>query len=123
MTKLKKIKLQNYCGYRDFELDFMDGDKIKNLAIFYGPNGTFKSTFLGAVDLLISPNRFTQKKNILTFRRLKYHRDYQAGKEAFWTKVNDLKMEATFEVKGEEKKVILEDNIQGIIFAGLTVDE
>lgn len=123
MAKLKKIRLINYCGYRDFELDLTDGNDVKRFAIFYGPNGSFKSTFLGAVDLLINPMRFTKKKNTLTFRKLKYHKDYSSGLETLYSDVNDLLMEGIFLVDGKEKKVVLEDNIKGQIFAGRIVDE
>lgn len=123
MVKLKKIKLKNYCGYRDFELDLTDGDNVKMWAMFFGPNGSFKSTFINALDLLASPSRFTQKKNMLTFRRLKYHKDYASGSEAMYTEMNDLKMEAIFSCDEKEKKVILEDNIKGVIYAGRQVDE
>ena len=58
MIKLKKIRLKNYCGYKDFELDLTDGDGdgIKTWAMFFGPNGTFKSTFLRAVESLANPS-------------------------------------------------------------------
>jgi len=123
MAKLKKIKLINYCGYRNFELDLSEGDGVRRWAMFYGPNGTFKSTFLRAVDLLSRPMAFTKKKNILTFRKLKYHHDYISGTETMYEDVNDLKMEGIFLVDGEEKRVILEDNIKGVIFAGRQVNE
>ena len=123
MIKLKNIKLTNYCGYRDFELDLTEGNSVKKWAMFYGPNGSFKSSFLYALDLLSSPKRFFKKRNIMTFRKLKYHKDYCTGAEPMYTDVNNLKMEAIFLVNGIEKKVILEDNIQGVIYAGRTVDE
>lgn len=123
MLKLKRIKLKNYCGYKDFELDLTEGNNVKRWAMFYGPNGTFKSTFLRAVELLSNPSYFTKKKNIMTFRKLKHHNDYYAGSECMYTDVNDLMMEGIFLLNGEEKKVILEDNIKGIIYAGRTVDE
>lgn len=123
MIKIKSMKLKNYCGYRDFEIDFTDGEDVKMWAILYGPNGSFKSTFLQAVDLLINPTRFTMKKNMLTFRRLKYHEDYAAGSEATFNDVSHLIMEAVFDVNGIEKKVVLEDNVNGVIFAGRQVDE
>ncbi len=123
MVKLKNIKLKNYCGYKDFELDLTDGEGVKKWAMFYGPNGTFKSTFLYAVDLLANPSRFTKKKNILTFRKLKHHKDYHSGIEPMYTEVNDLKMEATFLIDKEEKRVILEDNIKGVIHAGRQVNK
>ena len=58
MIKLKKIKLINYCGYKDFELDLTDGDGVKKWLMMYGPNGSFKSTLLRAVELLSNPNWF-----------------------------------------------------------------
>lgn len=123
MIKLKRIKLKNYCGYRDFELDLTDGDNVKRWAMFFGPNGTFKSTFLRAVELLVNPSFFTQKKNLMTFRKLKHHHDYHAGSEPMYTDINDLLMEGVFLVDGEEKRVVLEDNIKGVIFAGRAVDK
>ena len=123
MAKLKKIKLVNYCGYRDFELDLTDGDNIKNWTVFFGPNGVGKSNFIRAVDLLARPSAFTKKKNILTFRKLKYHHDYIFGVETMYDEVNELKMEGTFLVGVEERKVILEDNIKGVIYAGRKVDK
>jgi len=123
MLYLKKIKLQNYCGYKDFELDFTDNDNIKTWTILYGPNGTFKSTFLRAIDLLANPKRFIHKNNILTFRKLKHHNDYNVGSENLYSEVTDLKMEATFVINGIEKRVILEDNIKGITYKNRVVDE
>ena len=75
MIKLKNIKLKNFCGYKDFELDLTDGDDVKKWVMLFGPNGTFKSSFLHAVSLLSSPMVFTKKKNILTFRKLKNHHE------------------------------------------------
>lgn len=123
MIKLKSIKLKNYCGFRDFELDLTDGDSVKTWAMFYGPNGVGKSNFIRAVDLLSRPKAFQQKKNILTFRKMKYHHDYISGAEPMYEHANDLMMEGTFLIDGEEKKVVLEDNIKGIIYAGRTVDK
>ena len=123
MIKLKKIKLKNYCGYKDFELDLTDGDGVKKWLMLFGPNGTFKSTLLRAVELLANPSFFTKKKNIMTFRKLKHHHDYHAGSEPTYTDINDLIMDGIFLVDGEEKRVILEDNIKGVIYAGRTVDK
>jgi len=95
---------------------------LKKWAIFYGPNGSGKSNLIRAVELLASPRVFTKKKNILTFRKLKYHHDYIYGVETMYEDINDLTMEATFLIGEEEKKVILEDNIKGVIFAGRKVD-
>ncbi len=123
MIKLKKMKIVNYCGYRNFELDLSDGEGVRKWTIFYGPNGVGKSNFIRAVELLASPKIFKQKKNILTLRKLKYHHDYVYGAEPMYDEVNELTIEATFLVGGEEKKVILEDNIKGVIYAGRQVNE
>jgi hypothetical protein len=90
--------------------------------MLYGPNGSYKSSFLRAVESLSSPIRFEGRKNTMLFRRLKYHHDYASGIEAMYTDVNDLYMEATFINNSEEKKVIIEDNIKGVINAGRKVD-
>jgi predicted ATP-binding protein involved in virulence len=123
MIKLKNIKLINYCGFKNFELDLTEGKDVKKWTMLYGPNGSFKSSFLTAVSLLSYPMVFTKKKNILTFRKMKYHHDYSSGLETLYAKVNDLKMEALFKSKQKEKRVILEDNIQGVISSGRQVDE
>lgn len=125
MIKLKKIKLKNYCGYRDFELDFTDSDgNIKTWAMFFGPNGVGKSNIIRAVDLLASPiTKFTQRKNFIPFRKLKYNKDYITGAELLYDDVEDLLLEAVFDLNGEEKRVVLEDNIKGQIFAGRQVDK
>ncbi len=123
MIKLKSIKLKNYCGYRNFELDLTDGDSVRRWTMFFGPNGVGKSNFIRAVDLLARPKAFTLKKNILTFRKLKYHHDYISGAEPMYEHVNDLMMEGIFDVNGEDKRVVLEDNIKGILFAGRKVDK
>jgi predicted ATPase len=123
VIKLKSIKLKNYCGYRNFELDLTEGDGVKRWAMFFGPNGVGKSNFIRAVDLLSRPKAFMLKKNTLTFRKLKYHHDYVAGAEPMYEHVNDLEMEGVFLVDGVEKRVVLQDNVKGVIFAGRQVDE
>ena len=123
MVKLKSVKFKNYCGYRDFTLDLTEGDDVKKWVMLYGPNGTFKSTFIRAIESLATPSFFTKKKNLMTFRKLKHHHDYHAGSEPMYSDVNDLMMEGVFLVDGAEKRVILEDNIRGVIFAGRQVDE
>jgi len=125
VIKLKKIRLKNYCGYRDFELDLTDEDgSIKTWTIFFGPNGVGKTNIIRAVDLLTSPiTKFTQRKNFIPFRKLKYNKDYVNGAELLYDEVEDLLLEAVFDLDGKEKRVILEDNIKGQIFSGRQVDE
>tara|TARA_Y100000310_G_C20700591_1_gene829510 strand:- start:3486 stop:5735 length:2250 start_codon:yes stop_codon:yes gene_type:complete len=41
-TFLKSLELENYCGFQHIYIDFIDVGQIKNLSLFYGPNGTGK---------------------------------------------------------------------------------
>jgi predicted ATP-binding protein involved in virulence len=124
MIKLKRIRLKNYCGYRDFQLDLTDGGNIKTWAMFFGPNGIGKSNIIRAVDLLASPiTKFTQRKNFIPFRKLKYNKDYIPAAELLYDNVEDLLLEAVFDIDGVEKRVVLEDNIKGQITAGRQLEE
>jgi len=78
VIKLKSIKLINYCGYKDFELDLTSGEEVSRWAMFYGPNGIGKSNFIRAVELLSSPRTLRGRlDNKLFLRRLTYHQNYQ----------------------------------------------
>lgn len=124
MIKLKRIRLKNYCGYRDFSLDLTDGSNIKTWAMFFGPNGVGKSNIIRAVGLLASPiTTFTQRKNMIPFRKLKYNKDYVTSAELLYENAEDLLLEGVFDIDGVEKRVVLEDNIKGQIFAGRKVDK
>ncbi len=121
MIKLKSIKLRNYCGYRDFELDLSDGDGVKKWQMFYGPNGIGKSNIIGAVDFLSSPRKYIGRDNALILRQLKYNKNYIAGTEPLLDKVEDLYMEAVFITDDGEKRIVIEDKIQGqLTFANRT---
>ena len=100
MTKIKYIKLVNYCGYKDFEFDFTQSNIIKKWTVLYGPNGTYKTSFLNAVFMLSNPRSYTHRRNILLFRRLKHHANYISGAEMFYEDNNDLLMKAIFDVIG-----------------------
>ncbi|MHA1470937.1 MAG: AAA family ATPase [Candidatus Asgardarchaeia archaeon] len=122
MIKLKSIKLTNYCGYKDFELDLSDGEGVKRWAIFYGPNGVGKSNLIRAVDLLSSPRRLIGRlDNKLFLRRLTYHPNYNPTYVAFDKKKTNLFMEAVFLTEEGEKKVIVENNWDDKM--GLTTNE
>lgn len=122
MIKLKSIKLINYCGYKDFELDLSDGEGVKRWAMFYGPNGSFKSTFLRAVDLLSSPRALRGRlDNKLFLRRLTYHPDYNPTYVGFDKEKTNLFMEAIFHTNDGDKRVILENNWKDKI--GIITDE
>jgi len=122
MIKLKKIKLINYCGYKDFELDLTSGEGVGRWAMFYGPNGIGKSNFIRAVELLSSPRSLRGRlDNKLFLRRLTYHPNYQPTLVGFDKLKTTLYMEAVFHTDDGEKKVVLENNWEDKV--GLTVDE
>jgi AAA15 family ATPase/GTPase len=124
LIKLKNIKLINYCGYRDFELNLSEGEEVRKWTVLYGPNGSYKSTFLRAVDLLATPMLLERKSTALLLRKMKYHPDYAiVGAEAYFKDASNLKMEAIFLSNGQEKTVSIEDNLQGIINIGRRVDK
>lgn len=133
MIKLKSIKLRNYCGYKEFEFDLSTPDGVKKWQIFYGPNGIGKSNIIRAVDFLSNPRKYTGRDNALILRKLKYNKDYIAGIEPLLDKVEDLYMEAVFITDDGEKRIVIEDKIQGQLTAanrnnpdhisGVTVNE
>ena len=47
--KINTIRLQNYRGIRDLSLDF-----DKNLTVFFGENGSGKSTVIDSIAIMLS---------------------------------------------------------------------
>jgi AAA15 family ATPase/GTPase len=122
MIKLKSVKLINYCGYKDFELDLASGEGVSRWAMFYGPNGIGKSNFIRAVELLSSPRTLKGRlDNKLFMRRLTYHPNYQPSLVGFDKSKTNLFMEGVFHTDDGDKRVVLENNWDDKI--GLTVDE
>ena len=122
MIKLKSIKLINYCGYKDFELDLTSGEEVSRWAMFYGPNGIGKSNFIRAVELLSSPRTLRGRlDNKLFLRRLTYHQNYQPSFIGFDKAKTNLYMGAVFHTDDGDKRVVLENNWDDKV--GLTVDE
>ena len=122
MIKLKRIKLINYCGYKDFELDLSEGDGVRRWAMFYGPNGIGKSNFVRAVELLSSPKTLRGRlDNKLFLRRLTYHPNYRPNYVGFDMSKTNLYMEGVFITDDGDKRVVLQNDWGDHV--GLTVDE
>ena len=52
--KIKKLRLQTYKVFEDYQLDFTDDKNVKNFCCFFGPNGCGKTTILNAIQLVFS---------------------------------------------------------------------
>lgn len=84
MYKIKGMMLRNYCGYRNIEFDFSDTDNnIKQLAMFYGPNGTGKTTFLDAVTMCCNAHNYENRDCSTAFSKIIYHKDYNPSTTAY----------------------------------------
>ena len=80
MFYIKELKLQNFCGYQSFHYKFGGEGSIKKWSMLYGPNGTFKTTFLNAVSLLSCPNALIGKYDPTTLlHKLTYSPNYLPG--------------------------------------------
>ena len=66
-TKIKKLKITNFKGIKDLELDFtyQNTDKILDNIIIYGINGTGKSTILEAIYICLTVGAAYHKNNNL----------------------------------------------------------
>ena len=106
---LKNLSLRNYCGYRSLDLDFLENNQVKNLSLFYGPNGTGKTTILTIIKSLAFPWQYVGRENDLIFRKMTFHKDYNPLMAAF-VENKGMRAEATFLVGGVEKRVVLENS-------------
>ena len=105
---LKSLSLRNYCGFKSLDLDFSDNDEIKNLSLFFAPNGTGKTTVLNAVRMLSFPWQFMGRDNDLALRKMTYHPDYDPSLAGF-VENKGMRAEAIFIVDDNEKKVVIEN--------------
>jgi AAA15 family ATPase/GTPase len=109
MIKLKKLHLVNFCGYRDFEIDFTNGaDSIRQWTILVGQNGIGKSNFLHAIRLISNPWQYQSRQDsTMFFRKLTYHPNYLPNYDGFIDHQNDMLLEAEFIIDGETKRVVV----------------
>lgn len=118
MTRLKKIVLENYCGYQNFELDLYDGKQVDKWVIFCGPNGIGKSNFIRAAELLTHPNQLNGRGYHVPriLRSVKFNKEYVVQYKHMLKDVTDLKIEGIFLGEdNKEKKIIIEDTYKGIL--------
>lgn len=114
-VKIKKIQLQNFCGYRDTTYDFTDGSgNIKPLSVFYGKNGFGKTTLLHAINFLGIAKRFTGMDSSMLFRKYTFHEDYDPTYANFQKSEKEMVISGVFDVDGIEKEVIINSK-EGVV--------
>jgi AAA15 family ATPase/GTPase len=119
MVKIKRIRMENYCGYEDMAFDFTQNGSIKNFCAFYGPNGIGKSTVLSAINFLSMAKRINKFNTETMFRKLIFNRDYNPAYAAFDKPKEILFLHGVFDEDGEEKKVVLSSK-DGVIINELS---
>jgi len=84
MVKIKKIHMENFCGYKHTSFDFMDSNNnIKDLALLYATNGAGKSTLLDAIKMVCCAKQYEGRDNSLLFRKSTYNPDYDPDLDSF----------------------------------------
>lgn len=109
MIRVKKLILENYCGYKNCQFNFVKKDgSIKNFVALYAPNGAGKSTCLNAINLLGSAHRLQNNDTDMLFRKTVYNQDYDPV-YASYQKKNEriMKISGMFHTDEGDKQVIL----------------
>ena len=103
--KIKSLKLENYCGYRDSLFDFTDIDgSIKPIALLFGPNGDGKSNLLYGIDVLGNVQRHSGRDTTMLFRKMSFHPDYNPTYEGFYASSESMRITGVFCVENENEK-------------------
>lgn len=91
MVKLKKMRLKNYCGYRDSEFDFTDENgEVKNFAVLFGANGAGKTNLLNAVRILSNAGLYKNDPNrdqSLYFNKMIFSENYEPTSQKYKEKL------------------------------------
>lgn len=118
MFYLKSIDFINFCGYKELKLNFFKQDKPIPLCVFFGPNGTGKSTVLSGIRMISNPYQFYGRENDLYFRKMIFHEDYDPTYSGFVNSTREIKLIGTFINKdNKEYKVELDKN--GLVHSDL----
>lgn len=95
MVKLKKMRLKNYCGYRDSEFDFTDENgEVKNFAVLHGANGCGKTSLLDAVTILGNAGLYKHDPNrdqSLMFHKKVFNENYEPTAHVYKEKLMAMK--------------------------------
>lgn len=109
-VKLKELKLKNYLGYHNVDLNFTHNGVPNQINLFYGPNGIGKSSFLQALNLLLpetSIRRLETHFNSITYAE----NANKTIQEAYGNADYSLLLKGLFlDDKNNEKVVLIENN-------------
>jgi len=118
--KLAGMKLKDYCGYRDTEINLLnDQDQANNIVVIYGPNGIGKSTLIKAIQLVSNPFLYEHRnsdKIELLLKKLVYNDDYDPSYSAVYEQAGgqskyNMQMHGVFDDESKQfKSVIMEQN-------------
>lgn len=115
MAMLKSLRLKNVYGYQDAYFDFTSEDDITKLALFFGQNGSGKTSVLEVVRMLAAPWRYIGRDMTMFCRKMSFHRDYDPNYFNFKPFQGIMRAEATFATGDGDKKVILESDSEKVI--------
>ena len=83
MAKIKNLRLTNFKGYENIFFDFTHENIINPLSLFFGPNGTGKSTVLEAIQIVSNPKRNKARQLNLVFRRYTHQKNFDPSYDLF----------------------------------------
>lgn len=118
MFYLKSIDFINFCGYKELKLNFFKQDKPIPLCVFFGPNGTGKSTVLSGIRMISNPYQFYGRENDLYFRKMIFHEDYDPTYSGFVNSTREIKLIGTF-INKENKEYKVELDKNGLVHSDL----
>ena len=104
MYWLESLYLKNFCGLKDAGFNF--NPEVRPFSVFFGPNGTGKSTLMHAVRIISTPRVLRGRDNSLLFRKLTYNPDYDPKMAAYIPSSEPCSIDATFVAAGGGRAVV-----------------
>jgi len=90
MIKLKKLHLQNFCGYRDSEFDFTTNEELNSANVFFGSNGVGKTKILEAIRIITNPQRYENKDCSILFNKFIFNKNYEPSTSIYKEKLAQM---------------------------------